>query len=169
MSSTQLLVYAFGPDAGFEGQLVGALERLESGGAVRIVDVIFVHSDAATGELSAFGLRGDGAGRIVAPVLDFRLDERRRRRTTERALREGTAGISGDDVEALGRALEPGSSIAAVLLRHAWAEALQDAVSRTGGTRLADRFVDASAVTAELLDGLLPPTDVPGQPPQDAT
>jgi hypothetical protein len=29
----QLLVCAFGPEARFEGQLVGALERLESGGA----------------------------------------------------------------------------------------------------------------------------------------
>jgi hypothetical protein len=156
MGSTQLLVYAFGPEAEFEGQLVGALERIESGGAVRIVDVLFLHSDRATGELSVFGLRGDGAGRIVAPVLDFRLDAGRRRRATERALRDGTAGLSGDDVQTLGRALEPGRSVAAVLLQHLWAEALDDAVSRTGGTPLADRFVDAPAVTAELLEGLLP-------------
>jgi hypothetical protein len=156
MGTTQLLVYRFGPDAEFEGQLVGALERMESGGAVRILDVLFLHSDRATGELSVFGLRGDGAGRIVAPVLDFRLDESRRRRATERVLRDGTAGISGDRVQALGGALEPGCSLAAVLVRHLWADALQDAVARTGGTPLADRFVDAPAITAALLDGLLP-------------
>jgi hypothetical protein len=156
MGSTQLLVYRFGPDAEFEGQLVGALERMESGGAVRIVDVLFLHSDRATGELSVFGLRGEGAGRIVAPVLDFRLDESRRRQATEQALRDGTAGISGERVQALGGALEPGCSLAAVLVRHLWADALQEAVARTGGTPLADRFVDAPALTAELLDGLLP-------------
>ena len=33
----QLLVYSFGPDASFEGQLVGALERIEVGGAMRIL------------------------------------------------------------------------------------------------------------------------------------
>jgi hypothetical protein len=157
MESTQLLVYAFGPDADFEGRLVGALERLESGGAIRIVDVLFLHSDPQTGELSVFGLRGDGAARIVAPVLDFRLDAGRRRRATGRALRDGTAGLSGESVEALGSALEPGSAVAAVLLRHVWADALHDAVARTGGTSLADEFVDTPTLTAELLEPLLSP------------
>jgi hypothetical protein len=167
MASTQLLVYAFGPDADFEGRLVGALERIETGGVLRIVEVLFLQSDPATGELSALGMRGDGAGRVVAPLLDFRLDERRRRRTTERALHDGTAGISGDELSALGGALEPGSAIAAVLLQHVWAEALDDAVSRTGGTPLADRFVDAPALTVELLEGLLPSaTAAPSPPPR---
>src|SRR4051812_30216328 len=35
--TSQLLVYRFGPDAEFEGRLVGALERIESGGAMRVL------------------------------------------------------------------------------------------------------------------------------------
>jgi hypothetical protein len=34
LPSAQLLLYRFGPDAEFEGRLVGALERIESGGAL---------------------------------------------------------------------------------------------------------------------------------------
>jgi len=64
----QLLVYGFGPGADFEGRLVGALERIESGGTVRIVDALFVANDPETGELVAVDLRGAGAGGIVAPL-----------------------------------------------------------------------------------------------------
>jgi hypothetical protein len=46
--SRQLLVYAFGPDANFEGRLVGALEGIESGGALRVLDALFVASDSET-------------------------------------------------------------------------------------------------------------------------
>jgi hypothetical protein len=156
VTHAQLLVYAFGPGAEFEGRLVGALERLESGGALRILDTLFLHRDAETGELSAVGVRGDGAGRIVAPLLGFRLDPAERRRATERLLRDGTVGIPGAAVEQLGSALEPGSAIAAVLIEHVWAGALEDAVSRSGGTPLAGEFVDATALTPDLLARFMP-------------
>src|SRR3954454_22724662 len=38
----QLLAFTFGSDSTFEGQLVGALERIESGGSVRVLDGLFV-------------------------------------------------------------------------------------------------------------------------------
>lgn len=62
LARAQLLLYRFGPDAGFEGQLVGALERLESGGALRILDVLFVRRDRESGEVAAIDLHGGGAG-----------------------------------------------------------------------------------------------------------
>jgi hypothetical protein len=53
---SQLLVYRFGPEARFEGQLGGAFQRIESGGALRILDALFLASDPAAagslGELS---------------------------------------------------------------------------------------------------------------------
>jgi hypothetical protein len=145
----QLLLYGFGPDADFEGRLVGALERLESGGALRILDVLFIRRDAESGDIQAVDLHGDGAGGVVAPLLNFRLDEGERRRATERTLRAET-----DVVRELGAALEPGAALAAVLVDHVWSTALDDAVSRTGGTLLANDFVDATALSeleAELL------------------
>ena len=146
LPSTQLLLYRFGPNAEFEGRLVGALERIESGGVLRVLDAIFVRSDAETGELEAIAVHGDGAGRIVAPLLDFRLDAAKRSRATERAL----GGDRGAAVRRLAAELQQGDSMAAVLVEHVWATALEDAVARTGGTPVASEFVDATALT-ELL------------------
>jgi len=157
LPSAQLLLYRFDPDAKFEGQLVGALERIESGGALRILDVLFVNKDGETGELSAVGLRSDGAGGIVAPLLGFRLDSAERHRATERALSGRATGVPGEVVRALGETLEAGAALAAVLVQHAWADALEDAVWRTSGTPVASKFVDAASlaeVTPDLLAAL---------------
>ena len=83
--------------------------------------------------------------------------KRERRKATARVLSDGTTGLSGTHVEQLGGTLEPGCAIAAVLVEHVWAEALEDAVSRTGGNLLAGEFVDATALTPELLARFMPP------------
>jgi hypothetical protein len=148
---TQLLLYAFGPDAEFEGQLVGALERLESGGALRILDVLFVRRDRQSDEVVAVDLHGDGGGGVVAPLLAFRLDEAQRRRVTAQALGPGAAA---EVLRELGATLEPGAALAAVLVEHVWGRALDDAAARTGGTLLVHDFVDAAALAdlgAELV------------------
>jgi hypothetical protein len=150
----QLLVYGFGPDADFEGRLVGALERIESGGALRILDVLFIRSGPETGELVAVGLKGSSAGGIVAPLLGFRLDPAERRRATERALSGQTTSVSDEKLRELGKALEPGAAMAAVLVEHVWARAFEDAAARTGGRPLASTFVDATTL-AELAPDLL--------------
>ena len=140
--SRQLLVFGFDADAAFEGQLVGALERMESGGAMRILDVIFVAADEATGELIAIDLEG-GTGGLTAKLLDFRLDPAGRRR-------KGTSELARE----LGAALQPGTALAAVLVEHIWSRVLDDAVSRVGGRSLASDFVDASRLSelgADLL------------------
>jgi hypothetical protein len=142
LPSTQLLAFGFGPGASFEGQLVGGLERLESGGALRVLDALFVAADEATGELVAINLEGKTEG-LTAKLLDFRLDPAARRRTAERSLE--------DD---LGKSLEPGSALAVVLVEHVWARGLDDAVARLGGSTLASEFVDA-ATLSELAPELL--------------
>jgi hypothetical protein len=149
-SPVQLLVYRFGSDAGFEGRLLGALERIEAGGTLRVLDVLFISSDGASGEIFAIELHASGAGGIVAPLIGFRLDVEERRRFTRRA----TAGAHGDLIAELGKALAPGDALAAVLVGHQWARALEDAVARTGGTEVANAFVDADRLTgleSELL------------------
>jgi hypothetical protein len=139
----QLLLYSFDADANFEGRLVGALERMESGGALRIVEALFVSRDAETGELAALDLHSRGAGSLVSPLIGFRLDPRERQRTTERTLdAEG-----GDSLRALGAALAPGAAIAAVLVEHTWARALADAISQSGGTPLSSGFVEADTLS----------------------
>ena len=139
----QLLVYGFKPNANFEGRLVGALERMESGGALRIVEALFVGRDAGTGELAALDLRSRGAGSLVSPLIGFRLDPSERQRTTERAL----DSEAGDLLRALGAALAPGAALAAVLVEHTWGRALADAISQSGGTPLSSGFVEADTLS----------------------
>ena len=75
---------------------MGALERIEAGGAVKIADALFVACDPETGELVAIDLKSDGAGGIVGPLLQFRLEPRERRRATERALSPDEAASRRD-------------------------------------------------------------------------
>jgi hypothetical protein len=145
----QLLLYGFGPDAEFEGRLVGALERLESGGALKILDALFVHRLPEGGELEIVNLKGDGAGGIAAPLLEFRLDAAARKRATQKALAGRPGGIPPEVLKRVGNALEPGAALAAVLVDHAWRRALEDAVERSAGTPLVSDFVDATKL-AEL-------------------
>jgi len=150
-SQAHLLVYRFGPDADYEGRLVGALERIEVDGGLRVLDILFVASAADSGEIFAATLGREGAGGKVASLIGFRLDVERRRQLTRRAL----AGGSADLIAALGKTLEPGDALAAVLVGHDWARAFDDAVTRTGGAELANTFVEAESLTSltrELLD-----------------
>jgi hypothetical protein len=139
----QLFVYQFGPDSRFEGQLGGALQRLETGGVLRILEVMFIQREAETGELVVFDAGGDGAGSLIAPLLDFRLDPAARRRATERALEAVTPGAAGELARELGNTLEPGDALAVLLIEHRWADALDEAVARTGGVRVVGEFVEA--------------------------
>jgi hypothetical protein len=144
LPSRQLLVFGFGASAAFEGQLVGALERVESGGAVRILEVFFVAADEATGDPVAINLQG-GTGGLIAKLLDFRLDAAARRKAADdlpEVLRD------------LGEALEPGTALAAVLVEHLWARALEDAVARLSGRPLTSEFVEAAKLS-ELPPDLL--------------
>jgi hypothetical protein len=128
---------------------------MESGGTLRVLDLLFVVSDPQTGELAAIGVPSSGAGLPVSRLVGFRLDPAERSRATSRALRPSTGRIAPDTLDRIGRTLEPGAALAAVLVEHVWADALQDAVERTGGSRLAEPFVDAltlAELEPELLD-----------------
>jgi hypothetical protein len=156
MAARQLLAYRFGSDSQFEGQLVGALERAESGGAIRVVEGLFVQRQPESGELTAVSLSG-GTGGMISKLLGFRLDERERIATTKRAL----DGEAGDVIRTVGDSLEPGSAVAAVLVEHVWAGVLGDAVTRVGGAEVANDFVEASGIH-EVAERLLSVTKESG-------
>jgi hypothetical protein len=148
----QLLAYRFSAGAAFRGQLAGALERMEAGGALRVLDVLLVGADAASGETFAVALHGGRAGGLTAALLDFRLGADGRAAATRRAL--ARAGGQAALIEALAAELAPGEALAAVLIGHAWARELAGAVERTGGRELANALV-APATLLELRDELL--------------
>jgi hypothetical protein len=138
----QLLAYRFEPGSAFEGQLVGALERIESGGAMRVLDALFVAREPDSGEVVAVSLTGSGSAGIIGKLLDFRLGGTSRATATQRAL----DGPAGDTVRAIAELLEPGSAVAAVLVEHAWARTLGDAVARIGGSEAANELIEASRI-----------------------
>jgi hypothetical protein len=137
----QLLVFAF--DAAqprFEGHLLGALERAESGGAISVREVLFAGRDA-DGTVSVLHRAGGTLG-LVGAVTDFRLEPAARHAGTAKAL-----GADGDGpaLQELTDGLGPGEAVAAVLVEHRWAATLDDAVARTGGRGLADERFDPAA------------------------
>jgi hypothetical protein len=124
----ELLTFRFGAGANerFDGLILGALERAESGGATRIVEVLVVARDRDSGEAWVLHERG-GARGLVEAATSFRLDERRRRDATATVLAAEPA------VAAVADALQPGEAVFVVLLEHRWRTALHDAVARAGG------------------------------------
>ncbi len=134
----QLLAYTFPPGSRFEGQLVGALERIESGGTMRVLDALFVARDADSGELVAVSMTSDGTAGMIGRLLSFRLDDHARQTATARAL----DGPAGPVVRSLAEKLEPGEAIASMLVEHSWAVMLGETVGRLGGTELVSEFVE---------------------------
>jgi len=140
-----LLIYEFGPGAEFEGQLVGALERIQAVGQSRVLDGLFAVHDPETGELAAIDLRSPAAGGAVARFLTFRLDPGARRQATEKALGD-SGSVPAEVVQNLGRALKPGGAMLVLLMeRPEWRD-LGDAVARTGGSLLRAEPVRSSSL-----------------------
>jgi hypothetical protein len=140
--ANQLLAYRFGPGFAFEGQLVGALERIESGGVLRILDALFVGREAETWELVAVSLTVHGSGGMIGKLLGFRLDAEERRAATRRAVE----GAGGEAVGELGSLLSPGAAIAVALVEHSWARALDEAIARTGGAEVMSESVQVGQI-----------------------
>jgi hypothetical protein len=138
----QLLAYRFPPGSGFEGQLVGALERIESGGAMRILDALFVGREPESGDLIAVSMSSQSAAGMVGRLLSFRLEGHARASMTERVLE----GRAGDLARSLAEGLEPGAAVAAVLVEHAWALTLAESIARIGGTETFSEFVQSAAI-----------------------
>jgi hypothetical protein len=141
----QLLAYRFGAGTSFEGQVIGALERLEVGGAVRVLDVLFVARDDS-GEIFAIATHGGSGGGNLARLLTFRLDPAERRRAT--------LGVPADLLTRLGDTLAAGDAVMAVLVGHEWSRPLEDAVAHLGGTSLPSVFVKRTSL-ADLAPQLL--------------
>jgi hypothetical protein len=149
LGPVQLIAVGFDSDAKYEGRIVGVLERLEIGGALRVLDVMFVRKDPDTGELRALDARGAQAGGIVAELLGARLDAAPGRPAAKLPASGTTRGLSREDAEAIGAELEPGAAAGMVLVEHVWVRDLERALADTGGRTLAAGFLD-DAARAEL-------------------
>jgi hypothetical protein len=139
----QLLAFRFGPGTRFDGRLVGALERIESGGAMRILDALFVGREPETGEIVAVSMKAEGSAGMTGRLLSFRLDQSTRSSSTKRVLESETGGL----VRSLAGTLDPGAAVAAILVEHAWAQTLGDSVERMGASETVNEFVAAGNIS----------------------
>jgi hypothetical protein len=126
----QLLAFRFGEGSQFEGQLVGALQRIESGGALRILAILFVARDPSSGEVTAVARDSQSAAGMIGELISFRLGDRGKE--TQAAFE----GAEGSVVRGVAATLEPGEAVAGVLVEHTWAQVLGEAVARIGGEEL---------------------------------
>lgn len=153
----QLLAFRLERGAALEGHLLGALERIESGGALRVLDVLFVGRDAENGELFAAKASGRAGGGLIT-LLDLRLDRRKWAAATRKALSAYDRGGEANPLEQLAARLEPGAALAVVLVEHAWRGVVDDAARRSGGACVLDERVGETAI-ADLGPALIAALD----------
>ncbi len=144
--SAHLRVYRFEPGAVFQGDLLGALERMQLDPERELHDALFARRDAESEELEAVDLGAAGAGASFASLLDFRLDAGRRRSLTERTLTEHSRGVPPALIEAVAATLEAGAALLAVLQLGPEGSDLEEAVARCGGRRIADEPAEGRAL-----------------------
>jgi hypothetical protein len=119
------------PETNFNGKIAPALRDLVVNGLVRVVDLLFVYKDE-TGEVGSIELAG--LGQDLQPAfadLDGQL---------------GGGLLDKEDVDEVATALEPGSSVAVVVIENLWAIPFIDAVRDAGGD-----LVDQARVPSEVV------------------
>jgi hypothetical protein len=131
----EVLGVEFDGDARFEGRIAGELERLERESLVRILAVLLVHKDAASGRLEVLDLEA-GAGGEVTDLLAGD------RSAAEHSTLLDALGLSLDDVHQMAADLDAGTSAGFILLEHTWARELHEAIRDTHGTPFLQGFLN---------------------------
>jgi hypothetical protein len=143
----QLVAVGFGPDAEFEGRIMGELAKLEQSGTVRLLDLLFVRKDEE-GDLVALDYQGEELGAIIGSLLGFEFDENGTPNDTD-AKPDGHAfGLSPEQIEGIGEGLEAGHAAGVMLIEHVWARELKSAIRDAGGVPIAEGFLTPEAITA---------------------
>jgi hypothetical protein len=140
-------IAAFGPDAKPEGRIIDELAKLETERTIRILDLLFVHKDADTGEVLALDHQGESLGGIVGALLGFEFDG-----IEEQLQAEGTGGhafgLTQADIEQTAARLERGHSAGFLLIEHVWARDLKRAIRDAGGVPVGEGFLTPETVRA---------------------
>jgi Family of unknown function (DUF6325) len=120
------------PGSDFKGEIGPALSDLVDNGTVRVLDLLLLKKDA-DGSLEAFEIGDLGEGELG----ELHAYE------SELAML-----LSEDDVEAVARALEPGSTAACLVYENTWAAPFASAMRRAGGELIADGRIPVQALLA---------------------
>jgi Family of unknown function (DUF6325) len=129
----ELVMIGF-PGNKFTGEIAPALADLVAEGTIAIVDLIFIMKDE-DGNIEGLELAG------LEPDV---------RAQFEAFAQVTTELFSEEDVEDLGQALDPGSSVAALIVEHRWAARLRAAILNADGELLMREPIPDEAVDAVL-------------------
>ena len=143
----QLVAIGFAPEAKFEGRIMDELSRLERHETIRILDLLFVHKDAETGDLLALDYQGEELGAIVGALLGFEFEDERPDESSQ-ALEGHALGLSQREIGEIAASLAPGSSAGFLLVEHVWARELKRAIRDAGGKPLGEGFLTPEALAA---------------------
>jgi hypothetical protein len=127
------LVVEFPADkANFSGEVADELKALVERGVVRVLDLVLLRKDT-DGSVEAFEMHevDDSA---VGELRDF----------------EGDVAmlLAEEDIDAIGLALEPGSTAGVLVWENSWAAPFGSAVRRAGGQLVANGRIPTQAILA---------------------
>jgi hypothetical protein len=129
----EYMVVSF-PGNQFKGEVAPALRELVDNGIIRILDLAFVHKDAA-GDVTAVEIEDEGSS--VMQAFEWLTEER-----------DGL--INDDDLMDIGAALDANSSAAILVWEDVWATRIKDAIVNAGGQMVAIQRVPYEAVEAAV-------------------
>jgi len=136
----QVIAVSFGPDADFQGRILGEVDRLQGRGVLRLLDLLFVaKNDDGTIDRLVVGDEEDFGALLarIVPLDGVGL--------VESSFDDGSSGFDLADAWALAGALKPGTALAFLLVEHVWAQPLFDAIDETGGELLGEGFLASEA------------------------
>ncbi len=128
----EMIIVGF-PENRFTGEITPALNDLVESGLVRIVDLVFITKDD-DGTVSALELN----------ELDDDVSE-----AYLTLVAELDSLIGEEDIEDFGEQLDPGSSIALLVVEHVWATDFAQAVVNSGGV-----LIDSIRIPRDVVDAL---------------
>ncbi|WP_051470191.1 hypothetical protein [Fischerella sp. PCC 9605] len=146
IGSLQLVVIGFNNDQNFRGQILAELDAVRGRGAIRLIDLLFVHkntagnvtvmTDSEKADLSDYGatlkqLAGLNGSAGAAANMNAATS---------------AYGVTTADVRAVLDQVAPGTAVAIALFEHAWAGGLAEAVRDAGGHLLAQGILTRDAV-----------------------
>ena len=145
----QLIVLGFShPD--FHGEVIAELERLRESDAVRVIDALAVHKDAA-GEIEVAHLSnlskdeaielGSKVGALIGLGIEGEEGMAVGAEAGAEAGADGVSVFSDDEAWDVIEDIPNDSAAALLLLEHHWAVPLRDAIARAGGFRISDGFI----------------------------
>jgi uncharacterized membrane protein len=144
----QMLAVAFDPEAEFEGKIIEELAKLERERTIRILDLLFVHRDADSGDLLALDYQGEDLGAIVGALLGFEFEGDGEGPEVPSGQSGHVFGLSKEEIESMAASLEPGSSAGILLIEHVWARDLKRAIRDAGGVPIGEGFLTPEAVAS---------------------